>query len=1187
MATVTSLGFSIFSRYDGRGTREARRDIRDLSNDIYTLQGRTKALVQSTALLGPGLIPLVGGLGDAFANTATAVGAATAATALYGAAAGSELKKVHERYKEVVAAENALRKATTDKAKQTALQHLSDAYEDLTAAQATGVMATREASHAWSQFTKQIQPNVMNTYATAVGTFKVALETLSPALVPISNQFQSIGLELDAMVKGQGFKTFSQWVEREGPVAIAATWEATKNLGRGIANLAAIQERFGGQDAFINWVLKTTDAFERWSGSGSAMEMRQWMRDMAPATAEFTKELMSATASLTKSLAPAGNIVVKTLSAMLEGVATLTSAFPGLITFFWGLYAANKAVQVALLATRLAVNGLTASFRTLIAAAPHLALFAAAAGVTSLNYEMQRAKVPADQLYNSLVNLGRTGDWSGSLNEQFKSVSMFGSMGKKSMEEFGLEAAKLAGVGAGGLKIATAVEDFVGKVPGVTSSTEVARQNFQALDAQLYKLAQTNKVQATQAFNQLAAAAQKQGVNINQLTALLPRYAGAVGLGRSAVEQLRQRVLANNVAMMAQANQFANNEQQAITFRNALDQASNSLGRNGNSLSLNSAKGRENRQSILNVASAIREHINQLTRDNQMTEANRQKLIGQKEQLIQLIQKFGWSRDRAKAYADVLVQIPEKVNSNITVNAEGSYKLPTGKGSPMLRAGGGLAYAGGGHTGSGRVYGPGTDRSDSIPASLSRGEFVVNAKSTRRHLPLLRSINDEGNRGTPYQGAYAGGGHVYKFAGGGGWDLGSKSPEVNFPPHTKKTTEAYNAMVGAALSAMAKDFAARMMMGGQGQAADVIREARSYVGKIPGSQGSDYSNTFTRSFGMDGQPWCAMFISEVFRRAGAGKAIPRSAAVASFTRLPTRKGPPQPGDLGLYGNPSQGGGGSHINLYIGGNKTIGGNESDAVRMTTGRIGSATVVKVPNYAKTGGMGLPAGIGGMGRAYATSFGGPDEPQPMANGTHSMTRSMAVSTNNYPLGTTFAIKGPAGSGTATQMDYGPAMWVQRRHGGTQLIDFAYHAAKHFLGGYPVNTNVSYKVLRNPGGRTWRSMGGSAAGGLVMAGGGITSMADLNRDQLRKQDMGWGRKNDMGYYKDGGRMSPGEVAVVGEAGPELFRAGGGGGTVIPNAAGMGVTLVINGNVYVKSEREFRQMVVSAIDEAKRKKQL
>lgn len=47
----------------------------------------------------------------------------------------------------------------------------------------------------------------------------------------------------------------------------------------------------------------------------------------------------------------------------------------------------------------------------------------------------------------------------------------------------------------------------------------------------------------------------------------------------------------------------------------------------------------------------------------------------------------------------------------------------------------------------GEVHGPGTATSDSIPARLSAGEFVVNASAAREFLPLLHAINGPGGAG--------------------------------------------------------------------------------------------------------------------------------------------------------------------------------------------------------------------------------------------------------------------------------------------------------------------------------------------------------------------------------------------------------------------------------------------------------
>lgn len=50
----------------------------------------------------------------------------------------------------------------------------------------------------------------------------------------------------------------------------------------------------------------------------------------------------------------------------------------------------------------------------------------------------------------------------------------------------------------------------------------------------------------------------------------------------------------------------------------------------------------------------------------------------------------------------------------------------------------------------GKVNGPGTSTSDSIPASLSNGEFVMTAKATRLYEPLLIAMNRIGS-GVPFQ----------------------------------------------------------------------------------------------------------------------------------------------------------------------------------------------------------------------------------------------------------------------------------------------------------------------------------------------------------------------------------------------------------------------------------------------------
>ncbi|MBN9335384.1 tail tape measure protein [Devosia sp.] len=77
--------------------------------------------------------------------------------------------------------------------------------------------------------------------------------------------------------------------------------------------------------------------------------------------------------------------------------------------------------------------------------------------------------------------------------------------------------------------------------------------------------------------------------------------------------------------------------------------------------------------------------------------------------------------------------------------------------------GGGIRLAAGG-----QVRGPGTETSDSIPAMLSDGEYVVNARATKKNRGLLEWINDGGefiNRALGGPALLPGGGNASEGAG--------------------------------------------------------------------------------------------------------------------------------------------------------------------------------------------------------------------------------------------------------------------------------------------------------------------------------------------------------------------------------------------------------------------------------------
>lgn len=140
------------------------------------------------------------------------------------------------------------------------------------------------------------------------------------------------------------------------------------------------------------------------------------------------------------------------------------------------------------------------------------------------------------------------------------------------------------------------------------------------------------------------------------------------------------------------------------------------------------------------------------------------------------------------------------------------------------------------------------------------------------------------------------------------------------------------------------------MLGGDGK--KVADTARSYVGV------SGNPNQFTKAFGMPGQPWCAMFVSEIIKEAKAQKAYNniRSAAVMSFADSSmdsvTGVGSTRPGDLAVYRGKGPGNWG-HINIIADENGgTVGGNESNGVRFYSNYSARAAKFMRPKFASGG-------------------------------------------------------------------------------------------------------------------------------------------------------------------------------------------------------------------------------------------
>lgn len=241
----------------------------------------------------------------------------------------------------------------------------------------------------------------------------------------------------------------------------------------------------------------------------------------------------------------------------------------------------------------------------------------------------------------------------------------------------------------------------------------------------------------------------------------------------------------------------------------------------------------------------------------------------------------------------------------------------------------------------GRVNVGTTGRADDVMARLSKGEFVVNANATRKHLPLLAAINSGANRADAKTALKYGdpGGILPGFAGGGivGWiaDFARKAKDGFLDGAANAARGVFNpikalidntlgttgigGMIGGVPKKYMGDFIEWILShksqleGGRGGKA--VQAARSQIG-VPYSWGGGGpggpSYGFAQGAGIKGFDCSSLMQYAWYKQ--TGKVMPRTTYTQKPWLTPVH-GKPMPGDIG---QPNPG----HTFMFSGNGKII-------------------------------------------------------------------------------------------------------------------------------------------------------------------------------------------------------------------------------------------------------------------------
>ena len=471
----------------------------------------------------------------------------------------------------------------------------------------------------------------------------------------------------------QGSAGMEQWRKE-----ILLAGFAAQNAAILTDNLSGDMERFGG--AVDEVVLKS---------GGSINDL---LRDVVQAGTAMVEALGDIPAPILKVALGLGAAAT---AATLMGGAVLTIVPKALAAKAalgqLGVTAAGTATALSALGKATAVVGVAVL-------ADQLAQLSSAAAT---------AKPPTDQLAGSLVNLSR-----GSGN-----VDAFLSLSKPKFDLFGL-GAKDAGSALEnfGKQAKLAFDPSIWQM-GTNRSFVVGSFNEQVkqLDAALTQLVKDGRIdEATTAYQKFIDAAQQQGVHGDALTELQSKFgqlnetvresrdttsrltveqqraeAAALGMSDAQYRQADTAELAKKAtqsfhdAIQSLGNVMLAQRDAERGFQAAIDDASAALTRNGATLDVTSAKGRENQAALDGIASSGAKAAAEIYNQTGSLDAVNGKISETREAFIKAAAAFGMPESQARALADSLNLTTEQVqalaaslpsasgNIHIGVNAQG------------------------------------------------------------------------------------------------------------------------------------------------------------------------------------------------------------------------------------------------------------------------------------------------------------------------------------------------------------------------------------------------------------------------------------------------------------------------------------------------------------------------------------
>ncbi|WP_103538635.1 MULTISPECIES: peptidoglycan DD-metalloendopeptidase family protein [unclassified Streptomyces] len=212
-----------------------------------------------------------------------------------------------------------------------------------------GPSGLTSAFKAWS---KELQPAVLPLFTRAVDSAKASLPGLTPLVLGAADGISTLQDKASAKLKTPFWLDFKAGITESAEPAIVGLGTAFGNVLEGIAGV--ISAFLPKMDGIASRSDSITERFAKWGtslkGSPEFERFLDYVKETAPGVGEFLGDVLKAALDVSKAVAPLSTSVMAVIGPVFVAISWLAENHPELIIGLWGIYAAQKAIAIGMTA---------------------------------------------------------------------------------------------------------------------------------------------------------------------------------------------------------------------------------------------------------------------------------------------------------------------------------------------------------------------------------------------------------------------------------------------------------------------------------------------------------------------------------------------------------------------------------------------------------------------------------------------------------------------------------------------------------------------------------------------------------------------------------------------------------------------------------------------------------------------